>query len=219
MKKPLLLLTAALLLAGAACAQWSVSSVFGANIATLSDLGKSGNFKFVPKTSFYAGIGTAYKVSPAFGVKAELLYSRQGYSVVARKSFLDEDEQSWRLKTRLNYLSLPVMLRFAIPSWDKIGIELGGQAGYLLGVWQLDKDVYKYSDGTNIQKDVYRDRIKLDADDYNRFDYGLTGGLFFNVARKAVFSVRYYHGLENIYKDSDRDEQNRVISIGLTQKF
>lgn len=212
--KKLLLLAAALLVCAAASAQWSVSTVAGVNISGITDLPDDSDL--APKTGLYVGFGTAWKISPAFGLKAEMLYSRQGFSRV-RDDFegISNAPDKLRTKLRLNYLTMPVMMRLAIPSWDRIGIELGGQAGYLLGAWSFQKEIYK-KDG-HIGKSVNKMRQKLDNDDYNRFDYGLTGGLFFQMGRNAVFSVRYYYGLQEIIKNAD--SQNRVISIGLTQKF
>jgi hypothetical protein len=76
---------------------------------------------------------------------------------------------------KLSYLELPLLVSYFPIKW--IGIDLGPNLGYLLS---------------------YDTNSAFFNDDFKNFDFGLTGGLHFNLPKGFSVVTRYYFGLTSI---------------------
>ncbi|MBO0952083.1 porin family protein [Fibrella forsythiae] len=131
------------------------------------------------RIGFHAGVFTQIPVGSAFAIQPELLYVNKGASSNYR--LLGQDSQA---SFNLNYIDLPVLATLKLG--DAVEIQAGPYAGYLLN-----------SNVSNTGGIVGNSAINLNADQFNRVDYGLAGGLnvYFG---QVLLGVRYTQGLQKI---------------------
>ncbi|CAI9428834.1 OMP-b-brl-2 domain-containing protein [Candidatus Ornithobacterium hominis] len=105
-------------------------------------------------------------------------------------------------KFNLNYLSLPILFKayFSEQETEVFGL-IGPQLGYLIG------------------------KSEFKNENYNKFDFGLTGGLGLSLNRNIEGDIRIYYGLldssewkEHI-KAEDKVNNNFAVSLGVTYLF
>jgi len=125
------------------------------------------------------------------GLQVELLYSTKGSTTNYSTLFgLIEQEVDFNL----NYLELPVLASFRIGSI--VDLQVGAYAAYLLGAKAKSSG------------DLGSGSEELDRDNFTSLDYGIAGGVGFNLGPNAQLGVRYLHGLNNI---ADSDAANLVL--------
>lgn len=195
MKKSLFTLAVIAFCAGGALAQGISGGIkAGANFAN-QNVDMDG-FDFSPKsrTSLHVGFFATIMVSETFGIQPELLYN----SVGSKIDIAGEDAIS-----KINYLSIPVMLRYnPVPVFN---IHVGPQFGFLLSA----EDEY---DGQSVDA----------KDDYKQLDLGLGLGAGVDLPMGLGLSARYVLGLSNI---ADTDGQqgfkltNSVIQLSVSYKL
>lgn len=148
-------------------------------------------------------IGVFARTTPEnpFGLQVELLYSTKGSTTTYNTSFgLVEQEVDFNL----NYIELPVLASYRVG--DIVDLQLGGYAAYLV------------SAKASSSGDLGNGSEELDRDNFKSMDFGIAGGVAFNVGPNAQVGVRYLHGLSNI-ADSDAadfvlgDSKNRVAQL------
>lgn len=155
------------------------------------------------RLGFNAGIFARTMPSSPFGVQVELLYSTRG-SKSSYSGFFDLVDQE--VDFNLNYLELPVLASFRIG--EIVDLQLGAYAAYLL------------SANISTSGDLGSGREDLDRDNFRSVDYGIAGGVGFNLGPTAQVGVRYLHGLNNV-ADGDAaeflldDAKNRCAQIYL----
>jgi len=113
--------------------------------------------------------------------QTELLFSNKGAEIV-----YDGPLGSGKYKYNLNYLEVPILF---VAHIDQLNLHIGPYAGYLVGVNVKDVD----SDGS------VDDVTALDRDDFNKFDYGLAGGVGIDFESSQI-GLRYNYGLREIGK-------------------
>ena len=113
--------------------------------------------------------------------QSELNFSSKGSEIVYN-NFLG----SGKYRFNLNYLELPVLAVFKI---GPVHLHAGPYAALLVG--SNIKDVDSDGDINNIES--------LDTDDFNRFDYGLSGGAACNF-ESGMVGARYNYGLREVGK-------------------
>lgn len=181
MKKILLVVVCAFLATGAFAQTWGVKA--GLNLANITD----GDADMKP--SIYVGVTSQFSLSDVISLQPELVYSRQGAK--------DGD-----LKTRLNYLNVPIMVNFAIG--EKFALLTGPQAGFLLNA--------KVTDGDN-SIDI---KDEMDA---KTFDFTWGFGAAYAITEKISIDARYNLGLSKISGLDGVDSKNSVIQVGLAYNF
>ncbi|WP_040497602.1 porin family protein [Fulvivirga imtechensis] len=139
------------------------------------------------RTGFHVGVYRQLMLGPSFAIQPELNYSTKGaeaeYNIIGF-----EGER----KFNLNYIDLPVLFTFKLG--DDADIHIGPYVGYLVGV------------STSTNGDLGDNYRELDRDDYEKWDYGLSGGLALNFDPIA-FGVRYNYGLNEIAKAENAKRQ------------
>jgi hypothetical protein len=154
------------------------------------------------KLGLNIGLFAKVPLSRGFSIQPELLYSSKGAKLNYNNILLGKGEYRFNL----NYVELPVLGVINIAK--NINIQAGGYVSYLASANIKDMD----SDGTvNNIKD-------LNAENFNRFDYGLVGGAGIDVQLFTI-GVRYNYGLKEVGESGSlsgrltENSKNSVISI------
>ncbi|KIC96521.1 hypothetical protein OI18_00765 [Flavihumibacter solisilvae] len=135
------------------------------------------------KAGLNAGLFAKLPVSKGFSIQPELLYSNKGSKTKYDNVLMGKGE----VRTNLHYVELPVLGVFNIvPNFN---IHMGPYISYLAAVNIRDME----SDGSS---DEIAD---LDADNFNRFDYGVAGGVGIDLQNVSL-GARYTIGLNEIGK-------------------
>ncbi len=159
----------------------------GLNISNVNNSNKN---DFSTLLDFNTGIVFRHKISNDLLLNTEALVSGKGFNSVLIPS--------GTTATHLRYLSFPVLLHY-LPT-DKIYFQVGPEFNFLINA--------KMKNST-LNKSV--------ADDYNKFDFSLAGGLGFKIFRKLNLETRYSFGLSQIRQDENifGSYKNRTFQINL----
>jgi hypothetical protein len=137
------------------------------------------------------------------GLQVELLYCTKGSTTTYDALFgLIEQEVDFNL----NYLELPLMASFRFG--ELVELQAGAYAAYLVGA------------SISSSGDLGSSDDNLDREDFTDLDFGVVGGVAFNLGPNAQIGVRYLHGMTNI-ADSDGadfalgDSKNRCVQAYL----
>lgn len=160
-------------------------------------------------TSFHVGVFATFPITDILGIQTEVLYSRKGAELEYNNAFLSGTAQF-----RLNYIEVPVLLKFNIT--DNFNIHAGPYVAYL-----IDVDVVNKSSNANFDFEE-----NLNNDDFNKFDYGLSAGLGFDFNSFGI-GARYNYGLATVGKERNffgtnyafPDGKNSNLSIYAALKF
>ena len=166
----------------------------------------------------FAGVSFRYAVEKYVGLLAELNFVQRGW-----KESFDEvsvDGGVGKYNRTLSYIQLPLMTHIIFGSPRvKCVINLGPEFSYM-----VDDQIKSNFDYVNHNfTEQYRITDQLDKPIYNRFDYGITGGLGMEVKLNRSHSLmlegRYYFGLGNIFSNAKKDvfdaSRNSSIMVSL----
>lgn len=129
------------------------------------------------RVGFHVGVYGQLFSTETFAIQPELLYTTKG-SETEWDGLIDQTT-----KFNLNYLELPVLAVFKLG--DAAEIHVGPYFSYLLGA-NIDTD-----------GDLGGSNQDLDRDNFNAFDFGLTGGVGLNFGAIQI-GARYNYGLTEI---------------------
>lgn len=154
------------------------------------------------KVGINLGVFAKLPLTRGFSIQPELLYSSKG----AKETYNNFLEGEGEYRFNLNYVELPVL---AVVNLGKnFNIHAGPYIAYLASVNIKDMN----DDGT------IDEIAELDAENFNRFDYGLSGGLGVDISNFSI-GARYNYGLREIGKSGSlsgeltRDSRNSAISL------
>ena len=136
------------------------------------------------KVGINVGVFAKFPMTRGFSIQPELLYSSKGAKLTYNNAIQGRGEYRYNL----NYVDLPVLAVF------NVGKNFNIHAGPYVSL--LTSANIKRLDKTNDDIDLIAD---LDADDFNRFDYGLTGGVGLDIENFTI-GARYNYGLHEIGK-------------------
>ncbi|HEX6891323.1 MAG TPA: porin family protein, partial [Chryseolinea sp.] len=129
---------------------------------------------------FHAGVYGQLFANEGFAIQPELNYSTKGNKVMTTYSVIDQET-----KFNLSYIDMPVLAVFKLG--NAVEIHAGPYWAYLLGA-NIDTD-----------GDLGDDFIQLDRKNFDNWDYGLAGGIGFNLGNVQL-GARYNYGLNEIAK-------------------
>lgn len=155
-----------------------------ANISKVDDLNNSS------RTGFHAGIFLAPASKKILSSRTELIFSRQGYN------FKTGNKEG---AVNLNYIVLPQLMGINITKY--VQIQIGGQIAYLLNA-KVDSGTTT-STGNNTYDQI--------MDYYNRFDYGLAGGVEIHPIKGLLIGARMNVSLGELYKTPEPGQQPSFI--------
>jgi hypothetical protein len=155
----------------------------GLNLTNLSSDNFSDNHL---KAGFNVGVFSKIPITRGFSIQPELLYSLKG-SKTDYNNFVDGTGE---YRFNLGYVELPLL---AVVNLTKnFSIHVGGYGAYL-----TNANIKDVNSNGNIQNIT-----DLNANDFNRWDFGLAGGLGFDIENFTI-GARYNYGLTDIGKSGN----------------
>jgi hypothetical protein len=154
------------------------------------------------KVGFNAGFFAKLPITRGFSIQPELLYTSKGAKL--KYDNIIEGEGEYRFN--LNYIEMPVLAVINVA--PNFNLHVGPYVSYLAAANIKNLD----DDGNN------NDVTELDAENFNRFDYGLVGGLGIDISNFTI-GARYNYGLKEIGKSGSlsgqltKDSRNSAISL------
>ncbi len=154
------------------------------------------------KAGFNAGIFAKLPVTRGFSIQPELLYSVKG----AKEDYNNLAEGSGEYRFNLGYVEFPLLA--VVNLAPNFNLQAGGYAAYLVSANVKDVN----SNGT------VNGATELNADNFNRWDFGLAAGFGFDI-ENFTLGARYNYGLTNIGKsgslsgDLTENSKNAGVSI------
>lgn len=154
------------------------------------------------KVGFNAGFFAKLPVTRGFSIQPELLYTSKG----AKETYNNFIEGKGEYRFNLNYIELPVLAVINVAK--NFNIHAGPYVSYLAAVNIKD---LKDNGTINNVKD-------LDAENFNRIDWGVAGGLGIDISNFTL-GARYSYGFREIGKSGSlsgeltKDSKNSAISL------
>lgn len=214
MKKSIMILAAilAVSIATPALAQTGIGLRLGASLPNVSFTDEDGNsideFDSKSNTGFVFGAVLELGVSENFSIQPELLFSQHGFKF--------EDEffgEVISVKTRFNYLQLPVLAKAKFGS-DAFGFNIvaGPHLGFGIGDISTEAEVLGEKE---------KESVSWDEAEFNKFDFGVTGGVGISFAAgpgRLGLDARYQLGLGNLIGEPEESEKasNRNMQVSLS---
>lgn len=188
------------------------------------------------KTGFTGGIELEYGVNRWLGVSAGLLYSQQGvkidgsaYAITQDTEFIYYNVTKTDGKMKCDYINLPIMANFYVPSIKGLAVKAGIQIGFLAS------DKISVETKNAIMSSSLEDNKLYNLNDYPQtsmtseyvcrsgvcksIDFGIPLGLSYEY-KNIILDARYYIGFTQIDKTENPDTaQNRYLSITLGYRF
>lgn len=188
--------------------QTETGFVIGPNISTVFG-GASQELKPGLNLGGYIELPLTYYKKASINIG--LQYALMGYNGKEYKQFdpetLDPKDPIKLDNVNLHYLQIPITFNFYTD--NGIGFFVGGQAGYLIDA-QGQFDINHANKGRYLLNlaDNNLDRYLFDKgyrsnnprDFYESFDYGVVGGMKFDLNDKMFLSFSAYYGLSDMYK-------------------
>lgn len=184
----------------------------GLNIASLTF--DENELESSQKTGFTAGIMAEIPLAKNFSVQPEVLYSQQGMKF--SYSDIDVANSSYESTINLNYLNIPVMLKYYV--LKGLSVQAGPQIGILL------KSNNKYQDNFL----GYDNHENYNLSDYtNAFDTSVNLGVGYQFKDKFYVDLRYNISYSDVFKEANSngnyvinsDMRNRVFQITIGYFF
>jgi hypothetical protein len=154
------------------------------------------------KPGLNIGVFAKLPVSKYFSIQPELLYSMKGAQLNYNNILLG----SGKYRFNLNYLELPIAA--VINVTKNFNIHAGPYAAFLLAANVKDVDKNGNINGA----------VELNKDNFQSVDYGLFGGVAFDIGN-VTMGARYSYGLKEIGKSGSlsgnltNDSKNNAISF------
>lgn len=154
------------------------------------------------KIGYYVGGFFNVGISDRTSIRLELLFTNQG-TKISRGLIVNGIEEGKAVSVR-NQLMILLPVNFRVELIDRLHLELGIQAGYVVKTQEILKK-FPYDSSMEGQKNKYP------LSEFDQFDFALNGGLSFDITNRLELNARYSWGLielDDYYKTS-------VISLGL----
>jgi hypothetical protein len=159
------------------------------------------------KGGLVGGFYAKLPIAPGLSLQPELLYLSKGAKVTYDNLLMGQGEYQFNL----NYIELPLTLIVNVTK--NFNINAGGYAAYLTSA-----SIKNVKDGNMVGV------TNLTADNFNRLDYGLVGGVGIDVDNLG-FGLRYNYGLKevgqsgNLSGDLTKNSKNSTLSITFSISF
>lgn len=179
----------------------------GLNVSDINN-GASGT-DMKAKTGLYVGVTATIPVSDEFSVQPELIYNQLG----AKTNLYDFGGIIGNVSTttKLDYISLPVMLQYNFPS--NFYLELGPEFSYMVSAKQ------------GLSTSIISPSTDINMDYLNRLNVGAGFGAGYNLNKNIGISARYTLGLTGVGKNGNVTDyfldsaKNNNLQVGVNFKF
>jgi hypothetical protein len=136
-------------------------------------------------TGFSVGLFAKLPITGSIAIQPEIYYTTKGAEVIYNNAFVDGTA-----RFKLNYIEVPVLLVANVTK--NFNIQVGPYASYLVS----GKTTNESNGGT------FDFQNNLDANDFNRLDAGIAGGIGIDL-ESVSFGARYNYGLTKVGKERD----------------
>lgn len=183
----------------------------GLNYSSIvGDLTEGIKFRF----SGHAGVFVESEFSYTFSLQTELLYSSQGFQFSSDLRALENsgatfDENDFRTNVQLNYLTVPILGKFALN--DRLDVQFGPQFGFLLNQVSKIKNLDQRDETIPDNRTTTPGNFQL--------DYGLVAGLALNINDVVAIEPRFYIGLRNRLNGLGGTLQNYNVAIQVSANY
>ena len=133
------------------------------------------------RIGWHAGFYGQLFASEAFAIQPEVNFSTKGTGVTR----IDNNSARYESNFNLSYIDIPVLAVFKLGEFAEI--HAGAYWAYLLRAEIRNNDRNPDNEFTT-----------QDRDNFDDWDYGLVGGIGFNLGEAAQLGVRYNYGLNEI---------------------
>lgn len=158
-------------------------------------------------TGFHAGALVEYRLTEQFSIQPEVIFSMQGAKTEYQTIDSGFNVVTVDSKTKLNYINFPIMAKYYVI--EGLSIEAGPQVGFLMSADEEGEDAKDY---------------------YKSIDFGIAGGLAYDLDMGVFFQARYYAGLSKVSEDLTTTVgsvtttyspkvTNNVLSVSVGYKF
>ena len=179
----------------------------GLNVSDINN-GASGT-DMKAKTGLYVGVTSTIPVSEEFSIQPELIYNQLG----AKTNLYDFGGIIGNVSTttKLDYISLPVMLQYNFPS--NFYVELGPEFSYMVSAKQ------------GLSTSIISPSTDINMDYLNRLNVGAGFGAGYNLNKNIGINARYTLGLTGLGKDGNVTDyfldsaKNNNLQVGVNFKF
>ncbi|GAB4093735.1 porin family protein [Flaviaesturariibacter terrae] len=171
----------------------------------------SGIFHTQSKMGFYGGASVNIPLGGAVSVEPGLYYDQKGYLLKGSYDFKGiASVLSPSAKAQLNqhYISLPVLIKGNFNGFEVFG---GPEVSYLA---KSDLHVTAGALGFN----AYNDHFNT-ADQFNKVDVGLMGGVGYQFANGFNIRAAYDRGLTKVDANRNMDAYNQAFKVGVGFRF
>jgi hypothetical protein len=160
------------------------------------------------RIGWHAGVYAQLFSSDAFAIQPEVNFSTKGTGITYGSINNNNINIKHDTKFNLSYLDIPVLAVFKLGRAAEI--HLGPYWSYLL-----------HAEIKNNEGDPDNEFNTIDRDNFDDWDYGLVGGIGFNLGQGAQIGARYNYGLNPIAdspgaKARFGDSKNQVAQLYLS---
>lgn len=160
-------------------------------------------------TSFNIGFFAQAPLTKGVSLQPEINFSVKGAEFQYNNALYQGSQ-----RFKLSYVEIPLILKINLT--ENFSFHGGPYAAFLVDSKIIDKDSNGNVNSVN----------QVDEDDLNKFDYGLSGGIGFDVDNFGL-GIRYNYGLQTIGKERNilgttttfPDAKNSSLSIYAAFKF
>lgn len=178
----------------------------GLNLATMT-IEEADDSNIIP--GFHAGFFGEFILTEKFSLQPEVLFSTKGVEATYDSDFLNFDVANGETTLNISYIDIPVYVKFNLA--EDFNFHLGPYLGILLNAkYESENEILDF---INID-----DADDIDRDQFNTFDYGITGGLGFEL-EPFLFGFNYNLGLRPAARENEamrdllEDAKNNLIQI------
>lgn len=153
---------------------------------------------------FHFGGFAEMPLAEKFSLRPELEYQTMGVKYPA-----DDANDTFGVRTKSTYITLPILLEYAL--MDKLKVGVGPYASMMLS---LKDKVIPYQG----MEDEYNYDYVDESSHFKKLHLGVGAGISYQIVSKIGVNFRYNLGLSNMLKDGDTDStvRNRSFSLGVS---
>lgn len=205
---------------------FSIRPMAGVNLSDFSG-GVSEDFYHM-KAGLAVGVEAEYGISRSFGLSLGAFYSQMGAKVdgtlmatAVNDEYLIYIETKDKGKVTCNYITLPLMANFYVPTVKGLALKVGAQMG-IMASSRMKADVdatieaYLRNSATGTSTTT-NEQTTIDQDtECKSLDFGIPFGLSYE-HKNVVVDLRYYFGLTKIDNSASNREdiRNRCLTLTL----
>ena len=163
------------------------------------------------KPGYSIGVGYDIQISDAISLQPNLQYIQKG----AKLSVTDEiNDYKYSESIDLNYIEMPVLIKFGLGSAKKFFLYGGPSIGY----WLNGNFKFSIENTGTGESDTISEKIVFDENS-NRAEFSVQLGMGYLIANKILLDVKYGIGLSDIYSSGDIAYKNRVLQLSVGMPF